>query len=123
MLAKIERRQGQFSAQELKLVSKQGKTLKNWCKPAEMDSYLKENQFRRGPSGMLETDLELQKNGTFAVKQEATDGDLPIGDLKMKTGNGVNNYSMPSIPVQGAAERLLATKHDDWPFPDDKEGK
>jgi hypothetical protein len=55
-----------------------------------------------------------------SVEQDATDGDLPIGDLKMKTGNGVNNYSMPSIPVQGAVDRLLATK-ENWPFPEDED--
>jgi len=43
---------------------------------------------------------------------ENTEGDLPIGDPKMKTGNGVNNYAMPSIPVQGAVTRLLNTKDD-----------
>lgn len=50
------------------------------------------------------------------TKHQATDGDLPIGTLDMKTGNGVNNYAMPSIPVQGAAERLLSSK--EWPFPE-----
>jgi len=121
MLAKLDRRQGQFSSIEFKLVSKQGKTLLNWCRSEHMDTFLKEHGFRRLNSGMYETDKELKKNGTFAdVEQQATDGDLPIGDLKMNTGNGVNNYSMPSIPVQGATERLLATK-EAWPFPEDKD--
>jgi hypothetical protein len=120
MYAKLDRRQGQFHSVELKLVSKQGKTLKNWCKPEEMNTYLRENGFRNGPGGTLETDKELQKKGTFADAQHlATDGDLPIGNLDMKTGGGVNNYAMPSIPVQGAAERLLATK--EWPFPEKDE--
>lgn len=58
------------------------------------------------------------------TEEHATDGDLPIGDLKMNTGaGGVNTYVQPNIPVQGAMTRLLATKHDDWPFPDDKEGE
>lgn len=52
-------------------------------------------------------------------RHHATDGDLPIGDLEMKTGNGVNNYAAPSIPVQGAADRLLASK--EWPFPEKDE--
>jgi hypothetical protein len=111
-VAKIEKRQNQFRGFDMKLVSKQGKTLKDWCKPSELDAFLQKNGFRRMQSGLYESD---------ATKLEATDGDLPIGTPKMKTGNGVNNYAMPSLSVQGCADRLTATKHDDWPFPDDEE--
>jgi hypothetical protein len=50
------------------------------------------------------------------IKEEATDGDIPIGTMKVNTGGGINNYQMPSIPVQGAIDRLLASE--EWPFPD-----
>lgn len=43
-------------------------------------------------------------------KVEATDGDMPIGDLKSGSGNDVNNYTQPNIPVQGMLTRLLNTK-------------
>lgn len=52
-------------------------------------------------------DQELLDDGEEHV---ATDGDAPIGTLKMNTGGGINNYVPPSLPAQGALARLLATK-------------
>jgi hypothetical protein len=61
--------------------------------------------------GIQTTTTRLLADST-TTEVENTEGDLPIGDLKMKTGNGINNYAMPSIPVQGALTRLLSTKED-----------
>ena len=118
MYAKLENRQGQFHAKEFRLVDAKhkNKVIKNWCSGQQIDQFLKENEFRHGPNGWLETDRELQKNGTLAKIEEATDGDIPIGTMKVNTGGGINNYQMPSIPVQGAIDRLLASE--EWPFPD-----
>jgi hypothetical protein len=55
----------------------------------------------------MNTDQDLL---TDADEQVATDGDAPIGTLKMNTGGGINNYVPPSLPAQGALARLYATK-------------
>jgi hypothetical protein len=47
---------------------------------------------------------------TADVEALGTEGELPIGSLKMKTGYGVNNYVPPSLPAQGALARLASAQ-------------
>jgi hypothetical protein len=45
-------------------------------------------------------------------EQEIDDTDLPVGTTKINVGYGVNNYIPPSVTVQGALARLLATNEE-----------
>jgi hypothetical protein len=63
-----------------------------------------------GPTSVLGC-ISCRADAAQKAKEEtAVDGDLPIGDLKMNGGSGINNYTQPSIPVQGAIARLLSTQ-------------